>query len=304
MARNFGIALAQIEIVRASNKGETNNNVTKMVDKIEKIADDNPDVDLIAFPEMAITGFNCPKWKELAEPIPGPSLNRLCKAAKENKRWICSGGIAELGKDGNIYNTASLISPNGEIVLNYRKTHPWIPAELATPGKEYPIYDIPGGSGTRSNPEKTGRFGIMICYDGLAFPEPARTLAWKGAEVILWVSVTFHPHTDIWQTMCKAHAMFNQCYIAAVNASGMHGGCSAAGHSQFVDPNGVVMSELGEGEGVLVEILDLDQVTRVRKIGSKHGHMNLKHWKELGHRYEPYMVGIGKGDVFKRKPFV
>ena len=73
MVRNFGIALAQIEIVRASNKGEINNNVAKMVDITEKIVDDNPDVDLIAFPEMAITGYNCSRWKELSEPIPGPS---------------------------------------------------------------------------------------------------------------------------------------------------------------------------------------------------------------------------------------
>lgn len=281
--RNFGIAAVQMKV----DPKDKESNLSRMTRIIDDISVDST-IDLIAFPEFAVTGMDVAQ----AEPISGPSWNRLRYAAKTKNKWVMTGSGLELS-NGEIYNAALLISPGGDIAIKYRKTHPFLPMESTTPGNEYPVYDI----------DNVGRFGIMICYDGLAFPEVARTLAWKGAEVILWPAMVAAPHADFWGTTCKAHSIFNQCFVVGISAVGLQGSFSGVGHTQVVDPNGVVLSELDSEEGILVEILDLDDVARVRRIGSKHGHTHLKDWKHFSHQYPPYVTGIDKGEVFNMHPF-
>lgn len=87
-------------------------NLEAMMAYIDQVTFMNPTVDLIAFPELCLNGIEPINWRQMAEPIPGgPSTKALTEKAKEVKKWIAPGSYFELGDDGNVYNTAILISP-------------------------------------------------------------------------------------------------------------------------------------------------------------------------------------------------
>src|SRR6478735_6527252 len=92
--------------------------------------------------------------ERVAEPIPGPTTERLCGLAREVGKWLVPGSIYERA-EGGVYNTALVISPTGELVATYRKLFPWRPLEGSLPGGSFTVFDIPD----------VGRFGLMICYD-------------------------------------------------------------------------------------------------------------------------------------------
>jgi formamidase len=256
--------------------GNVEGNLSKMLKLIKEISLRFKDIDMLCFCETALQGYDPRNWSRMAEPIPGPLTSKLSKLSAKVEKWVCLGTMIE--KEGErLYNTCVLFSPTGEIALKYRKTHPWITYERIQPGNEYPVF----------NSEDLGKVGFMICYDGF-FPEVARSLIWHGAEIIIWPSMIFHPHEEMWRTIAKARALENQCFIVGINGCGYHGGATLVGHSLFVDPTGIIISEAGGGEAVLIETLNLDIVKEVREKGTKRGNTLLKHWKELGKKYEIY----------------
>jgi predicted amidohydrolase len=114
------------------------------------------------------------KPHEVAESIPGPSTSYFAGLAREHVLYIA---LSLYERDGRvIYNTAVLLGPDGKLVGKYRKV--WLPhAEIEAgvmPGNEYPVFET-----------RFGKVGLMVCYDGF-FPEVARELAKRGAEVIAW----------------------------------------------------------------------------------------------------------------------
>ena len=114
------------------------------------------------------------KVQEIAEPIPGPSTEYFGQLAKKHNLYIVVGLIE---RDGHlIYNTAVLLGPDGKLVGKYRKV--CLPRgeieDGVAPGSDYPVFET-----------RFGKVGMMICYDGF-FPEVARELANRGAEVIAW----------------------------------------------------------------------------------------------------------------------
>jgi formamidase len=219
-----------------------------------------PQTRLFVYPELylsAIAGMATafPKGYDaaVAEPIPGPLTDRLCKLAETLDVWLVPGSIYEKGEVGKIYNTAIAISPSGEIVARYRKLFPWQPWERTSHGNEFVVFDLDG----------IGRAGLMICYDGW-FPEVSRHLAWKGAEVILQPTATATTDRAQELVLARANAIVNQVYLVNPNMGGRPG----PGRSIIVDPEGHVLQEGGNGEEYLTEVLDLDAVTRVREYGS------------------------------------
>ncbi len=126
-------------------------------------------------------------------------------------KWLLPGSLYELDGDV-IYNTAVVISPEGEIVAKYRKMFPWLPYEAGTAaGNEFCVFDIPD----------VGRFGLMICYD-MWFPEVTRTLVWMGAEVILQPTMTPTSDREVELVMAQASGQ---------NVFGIGGRASAATNS-------------------------------------------------------------------------
>jgi predicted amidohydrolase len=128
--------------------------------------------DLVVLGECLTAIGNGWKYVDAAEPIPGPSTQYFGELARQHNLYIVAG---LLEREGHlVYNTAALLAPDGSLAGKYRKvTLPAGEVELGlAPGDSYPVF-----------PTRFGKLGIMICYD-VFFPEVARQLAMRGAEVI------------------------------------------------------------------------------------------------------------------------
>jgi predicted amidohydrolase len=283
MTRHFAIAGVQITNI----PGKTDENILKMETFIENVSGAFPWVNMICFSEFSIPGFHPYAWRDQAEKIPGDTTDRFCKIAQSKKKWLLIGSMFEKEEE-NIYNSAVVISPEGKIAAKYRKMFPWAPLEPSVPGNKFCVFDIP----------HVGRFGLCICYDAW-FPEVARTLAWMGAEVILHPAMTPTSAGPLESTLNRANAIFNQCYVVSVGGVGLHGALTLAGRSIIVDPEGRVLQEMGESESLMIEILDLDNVTKARKYGTIGLGPFLQHLRLYNHEFSIYK-GIGEGDVFKK----
>lgn len=153
--------------------------------------------------DLAVLGETVPyvrlgkKPHETAEPIPGPSTNYFGELALENKLHIA---VSLYERDGHeVYNTAVLLGPDGKLIGKYRKVclpHSEVEAGV-TPGHEYPVFDT-----------KFGKVGLMVCYDGF-FPEVARELTNRGAEVIAWPVWGCNP------LLAQARACENHVYVVS-----------------------------------------------------------------------------------------
>jgi formamidase len=216
-----------------------------------------PGASLYVFPELYLTGEHPfspdtpPRFESsVAQPIPGPLTRAVGAIAKRVERWIVAGSIVERD-GGRLYNTLIAFSPAGRLVARYRKMFTWRPFETFALGSEPPP---------------------VLCYDGW-FPEMARGLALRGAEVIAHPTLTTTPDREEELVLARANAIANQCYVVNVNASTSIGG----GRSIGVDPEGRVLFEGGAGEEFFPEMLDLDRVTAVRAHGTRGLNRLLEH---------------------------
>ena len=137
------------------------------------------------------------KPHETAEAIPGPTTEYFGQLARKNNLHIV---LSLYERDGHlVYNTAVLLGPNGKLIGKYRKVclpHGEVEQGIA-PGKDYPVFDT-----------KFGRVGLMVCYDGF-FPEVARELTNRGAEVIAWPVWGCNP------LLAQARACENHVYLVS-----------------------------------------------------------------------------------------
>lgn len=151
--------------------------------------------DLVCLPESVTLCGTGLEYVDVAEPVPGPSTEFFGRLAKQHDLYIVAGVIERSGHV--IYNTAILLAPNGSLAGTYRKV--CLPREEieggVTPGTDYPVFDT-----------RFGKLGMMICWD-VYFPEVARNLANRGAEVIAMPIWGGNP------ALAKARAIENQLFL-------------------------------------------------------------------------------------------
>jgi predicted amidohydrolase len=244
-----------------------------------------PWVDLIFTGEYYLQQYGKQDWKDTAEELPNQLTDRLGELAKGLGCWLVPGTVFE--KEGSeVYNTALVYNPEGEIAAKYRKIFPWMPFEDTSWGTDFVTFDIPD----------VGRIGLVICYD-IWFPELLRTLTWKGAGAVLYPSLTYTSDRASELVLAQAHAIMYQCYILNVNAVSLQGG----GMSIWVDPEGQILEKTGTHEAVMTNVIDFDRVDWVRQ----NGHMALDQvWKAirdspLKGKFPPY-ENLGEGEVFEK----
>ena len=213
---------------------------------------------IVCFPELCTTTYFCyernPAFFALAEPVPGPSVNRLCKVARETGTVLVYPLYEDDG--GTLYNTAVVIGPDGELIGKYRKMS--IPQILRTVDKgETPaderFYFTPGNLGFPVFDTPFGvKLGILLCYDR-HFPEAARVLALRGAHLLLVPTATYREWIrEVWEAELRGHAIANMFYVGGVNKVGPDVGGAPHRHyfgtALFIDPRGTVMGRAGDKE--------------------------------------------------------
>ena len=204
-----------------------------------------------------------PRWYDTAEPEDGPTVSRMREVAREHGVVLIVPWYEE-AQPGVYYNTACVIERDGTVLGKYRKTH--IPH--VGPCFWEKFYFKPGNLGYPVWETSVGRVGLIICYDR-HFPEVARELGLKGAELVFNPSATVESLSRyLWELEQPAHAVANGFWIAASNRVGVEAPLNNSkfyGSSYFCSPRGKIIAQASDSEDeVLVADLDLDQIREVR----------------------------------------
>ena len=206
---------------------------------------------------------------DLAEPIPGPTLERLQKLAADAEVVLVAPLFERRGA-GVYHNTACVIDVDGRLVGSYRKMH--VPDDPLFNEK---FYFTPGDTGFRAFDTAAGRIGVAICWDQW-FPESARLAALDGALLLFYPSAigwiddeppdVRETQRDAWLTIQRGHAIANGIYVAAPNRTGGEGRVEFWGSSFVCDPAGRVLAQSPvDAEDVLVVDCPLERIEQQRR---------------------------------------
>jgi len=263
--RKFNIGLIQTKV-----SADIEANLKKTITRIKEAAKRNARI--ICLQELFGTVY-FPQDKKnsafkSAETIPGKTTNVLSDLAKELNVVIIVP-MFEKDSKGKYYNSVVVIDSDGKLMDTYRKIH--IPHDPLFYEKSY---FKPGNLGYRIYKTKYGRIGILICYDQW-FPEAARILALKGADIIFYPTAIgwIKGHTssdgdwhDAWETVQRAHAIASGVHVAAVNRVGEEGRLNFWGQSFVCGPFGKVLKRASSiKEEVLVARVDFSKNKRIQK---------------------------------------
>ncbi|MEA5446596.1 carbon-nitrogen hydrolase [Gammaproteobacteria bacterium AB-CW1] len=213
---------------------------------------------------------------DLAEPIPGPSSERLGRLAAETGTVIVAS-LFERRAAGLYHNTAVVLDDDGRLAGLYRKMH--IPDD---PGFNEKFYFTPGDTGFEPIDTAVGRLGVLVCWDQW-YPEAARLMALAGAELLLYPTAIGWSadddaeeqarQLDAWRTVQRGHAVANALPVLVTNRVGHEAhpaqpgeGIDFWGHSFIAGPQGEILAEADTGEAIVSASLDLARSESVRRI--------------------------------------
>jgi deaminated glutathione amidase len=232
---------------------------------------------LVALPEVFNWRGKRPEEAAAAESLEGATLTLMGGLARELEIFLLAGSITEhVPEQTRRYNTSVLFGPDGARLAVYRKIHLF---DVDLPGRvtiKESDAKIPGAE-TVTAETSLGTIGLSICYD-LRFPELYRRLTFAGARFLMIPSAfTFPTGEAHWDTLIRARAIENQCYVIAPAQFGANvHGFSDYGNSMIVDPWGRVLARASDQEGVVVAPVDLDYLERVRRELPSLTHARLK----------------------------
>jgi beta-ureidopropionase len=224
-------------------------------------------VQILCLQEIFNGPYFCPgqdrRWYDAAEPVPGPTLEKLVPLAKKYQMAMVVP-LYEREQAGVYYNTAAILDADGSYLGKYRKTH--IPQ---TAGFWEKYFFRPGNLGYPVFKTRYATIGAYICYDR-HFPEGARALGLAGAEIVYNPSATVAGLSQyLWKLEQPAHAVANGYFVGAINRVGTEGPWNIGrfyGSSYFVDPRGQLLACASEDQDELVVAsLDLDMIEEVRR---------------------------------------
>jgi predicted amidohydrolase len=251
-------------------------NLSTIEKEIDQVKKRFPWIQMVVLPELCTYGAKT----QMAVQLPGEVENCFREAAKKNNIWLIPGSIYERRGD-EIYNTAPVINPEGEVIARYSKQYPFYPYEKNVTGSDnFVAFEVPG----------VGKIGLVICYD-IWFPEIIRQLAWMGAEAIIAPTLTNTIDRDAELSISIANAVTNQLYVFGLNSAGRLG----YGKSIVVGPDGTVIHQASTGREIIAVELDFKHVRRVRERGLHGLGQPLKSFRDANVAYPVYQSDAGAG---------
>lgn len=269
----------KIGFVQQSNSGEIEDNMKKLSKGIATCAEKGAQI--IVLQELHNSLYFCQTEDvslfDLAEYIPGPSTNFYGDLALEYKVVLVTS-LFEKRTAGIYHNTAVVFDKDGSIAGKYRKMH--IPDDPAYYEK---FYFTPGDLGFEPITTSLGKLGVLVCWDQW-YPEAARIMALKGAELLIYPTAIGWESTDpederqrqldAWKISQRAHAVANGLHVISVNRvgyeadpSGATNGISFWGNSFVAGPQGELLYQ-SPNDVADIHVLDvsLDRSEEVRRI--------------------------------------
>jgi predicted amidohydrolase len=200
---------------------------------------------LIVLPEMFATGFSMALAKTL-EPKGGETEQFIRELARQHQSCVI-GGLVDDDANGKGRNISLAIGPDGSELARYAKMQPF------TLGDEQGVHQ----AGERVLTFAFGGFTIapLICYD-LRFPELARDAVRQGADLFVYIASWPIKRAQHWVTLLQARAIENLAWVVGVNRCGRDPEFTYPGRSVIVDPQGCIVADAADREGVLVTTLD------------------------------------------------
>ncbi len=281
----FAIAGVQMHVTALHS------NVESMIHKIDVLMARFPWTQMVLFSELSPYG----PLSKFALPLYNEAIEQFRAAAVKHNIWLIPGSMFEKTEAGEIFNTSTVINPQGEIVAHYRKMFPFRPYEAGiSAGTGFCVFDVPD----------VGRFGLSICYD-IWFPETTRQLTSQGVEVLLHPVLTGTTDRDAELAIARATAAQFQCYVIDVNGLGAGG----VGKSCIIDPAATVLHQSAGQEDMFPIELDLDTVRRQRETGMKGLGQVLKSFRDRSADFsvydrnsgtDAYLHGLGPLEIPKQ----
>ena len=244
MKDKIKLALAQISSTRENKEA----NLQKIETLTFKAKEQG--TDLAIFPEMSLTGYVVrDQFYELAETIPGPTVERVEALAKKTGLHVIFG-MPELSEKtrATVFNTAVFVGPNG-LIGKYRKMY--LPTHSVFEEKRY----FRPGYQTAAFQTDLGNIGLCICYD-IFFPEVVRLTRLKGAQLIVCISASPAVRRSYFEVLTCARAIENTAFLAYVNLAGVQDGLQFWGGSRLVSPTGdlIAKAKYDEDDFVTCEV--------------------------------------------------
>jgi N-carbamoylputrescine amidase len=287
---SFGITMSttvKVGLVQEAVTPDTNANVERAVERVREAA--GRGAQIVCLQELFNAPYFCKAQKherfDIAEPIPGPAVERMQKLSQE-LGVVLIVPVFERQAAGVYRNSAAVLDANGDLLGVYRKMH--IPDDplfyekyYFAPGDSNVSHDgdHKGVSGFRVWKTKYATIGVLICWDQW-YPEAARITSLLGAEILFYpTAIGWHPaekaeygqsQLEAWQTAQRAHAIANGVFVAAPNRVGHEeeentDGIEFFGHSFICDPFGRKLAEAGTGPEVLVADCDRKLIEDTRR---------------------------------------
>ena len=270
--------ILKVGLVQQSNTENIQHNKAKLEHNIRELAEKG--AQLVVLQELHNSLYFCQTEDvdkfDLAEPIPGPSIEFYSKIAAECNIVLVTS-LFERRAAGVYHNTAVVFEKGGTVAGLYRKMH--IPDD---PGYYEKFYFTPGDIGFKPINTSIGKLGVQVCWDQW-FPEGARLMALQGADILIYPTAIGYEPSDLkkeqerqreaWITVQRGHAVANGLPVISVNRTGYESAPSGNGNgiqfwgSSFVcGPQGEILSQASQDkeENLLVEI-NLTRSEHVRR---------------------------------------
>ena len=266
-----------VALIQEKNHGDADANLSVIEARVAEAA--KRGARLVLLQELHNGAYFCQHESvqefDLAEPIPGPSTERLGRLAKQHGVVLVSS-LFERRAAGLYHNTAVVYEKDGSIAGKYRKMH--IPDD---PGFYEKFYFTPGDIGFTPIDTSVGRLGVLVCWDQW-YPEAARLMALAGADLLLYpTAIGWDPddeqaeknrQRDAWILSHRGHAVANGLPVLSCNRVGHEpsplgaSGIQFWGNSHVLGPQGEFIAEAGGEEALLMAEVDLQRSEHVRRI--------------------------------------
>jgi N-carbamoylputrescine amidase len=271
-------SLIKVALIQEINHGTAVQNLQIIETRVEQAAKQG--AQLVLLQELHNGAYFCQHESadefDSAEPIPGPSCQRLSAIAKQNN-VVLIGSLFERRAAGLYHNTAVVFDSTGELVGKYRKMH--IPDD---PGFYEKFYFTPGDLGFEPIQTSIGKIGVLVCWDQW-YPEAARLMALAGAEILVYpTAIGWDPEDtdeekqrqkDAWMLSHRGHAVANGIPVLSCNRTGFEAsplgasGIQFWGHSHILGPQGELLAQANtESPEILTTDIDLARSEKVRRM--------------------------------------